>query len=154
MLYSQTSEYALCILGRMAEVPAAAHQARDLAAHLGIPASYAAKVLQRLRDAGFVRSNRGRGGGFRLARDPATVQLLEVVNFLDGPAPGGCILARPDCSDEGGCPLHAYWARTKVLREQMLLDVTVADLTCTHPLPVGQRSAPGLPSEPAPLPRP
>ncbi|RKZ14795.1 transcriptional regulator [bacterium] len=48
-----------------------------------VPSRYLAKVLQGLVRAGLVNSTRGRTGGFVLARDPATVTILEVVNAVD-----------------------------------------------------------------------
>ena len=57
----------------------------ELAAVFGISATIVAKVLKRLARAGLVSSERGRCGGYRLARPPADVTLRAIVNALEGP---------------------------------------------------------------------
>lgn len=48
-----------------------------------VPTDYSVKVLQMLGRAGLVRAQRGRGGGFRLACNPATTSLLDVIDAID-----------------------------------------------------------------------
>lgn len=48
-----------------------------------VPPGYLAKVLQALGRANLVRSQRGIGGGFTLARAPAEISVLDVVNAVD-----------------------------------------------------------------------
>ncbi len=83
MMISQTAEYAL----RAAVCLAAATDGRlttpQIAEQTCVPAGYLSKVLQSLGRAGIVQSQRGLGGGFRLARDPAQVTILEVINAVD-----------------------------------------------------------------------
>ena len=144
-MFSTTSEYAVCILGHVARRPESAVRAADLAETLDLPASYTAKVLQRLRQGGFLHSERGREGGFRLALPAQSVRLFDVVRFLDGEESyTGCLLGRDDCSDRNGCPLHDYWARVKEFREEMLRDVTVADLASGRPIPVSSAASASL----------
>ena len=128
-MFSTTAEYALRILGHLAAAPAEARNVEQIALAVGIPHSYTAKVLQRLRAGGFLESTRGRGGGFRLARRPAAVRLLDVVDHLDdGTGFDGCLLGQTTCSDRDACPLHTYWSRARALRDSMLHCVTLADL--------------------------
>ncbi|MCP4547704.1 MAG: Rrf2 family transcriptional regulator [bacterium] len=56
------------------------------------------KVLQRLKKQGFVKSTRGPGGGFRLAKDPAEITLLEIYEAIDGPLTDhDCLMSNPVC---------------------------------------------------------
>jgi Rrf2 family protein len=48
-----------------------------------VPRGYLAKVLQQLVRAGLVRSQRGVGGGFALARPAGSIVVLEVLNAVD-----------------------------------------------------------------------
>jgi len=49
-----------------------------------LPERYLAKIVQDLRRGGLIRSVRGAGGGYMLARDPSAIKLVEVVRCLDG----------------------------------------------------------------------
>jgi Rrf2 family protein len=56
-----------------------------LAATFELPPTYLNKQLQALAKAGILRSTPGPRGGFRLARPPRDVTLLDVVTAIDGP---------------------------------------------------------------------
>lgn len=78
-----------------------------LADYFEVPAAYLAKQMQMLRRAGIVESVRGKGGGYRLARTPDAISLLDIVTAIEGPMPafrcteirqnGPCGLKRKDC---------------------------------------------------------
>jgi Rrf2 family protein len=55
-----------------------------LAEYHGVPAAYLAKHLQAMSRAGIVEATQGPRGGYRLARPPAEVTLLDVVEAIDG----------------------------------------------------------------------
>lgn len=83
MIISQTAEYALraaVLLARADGMPLTTPQ---LAEASKIPGQYLSKVLQELRRAGIVSSQRGVCGGFLLARPASETSVLEVVNALD-----------------------------------------------------------------------
>jgi len=82
-MISQTAEYALRAVVCLARDPEARLTTPELATLTGLPSSYLSKVLQALVRAGVVDSQRGSCGGFRLARRPAAVSLLEIVNVVD-----------------------------------------------------------------------
>ena len=65
-MFSQTSRYALRILGYLATNRDRWVLAREIAGETGIPANYLSKILSQLRKRGFVESLKGWGGGFRL----------------------------------------------------------------------------------------
>ncbi len=65
----------------------------DIAAAMEVPDSFLAKIFQNLARAGLVRSTRGHGGGYSLARSPAKITLLEVVECVEGP------IVFNDCTD-------------------------------------------------------
>jgi Rrf2 family protein len=60
----------------------ASHEVAEVA---GLPERFLLKVLKRLVTAGILQSVRGPGGGFRLARAPRRISLLEVVEAVEGP---------------------------------------------------------------------
>lgn len=69
-----------------------------------IPGSFLAKIFQLLVKAGLVRSNRGAHGGFALARNPAQITVLEIIEAIEGKIIfQRCKLDKPDCEHVGGC---------------------------------------------------
>lgn len=63
----------------------------DIAVANNIPKKFLDAILGDLRNAGFVQSRKGKGGGYRLARLPEEIKVGSVVRVLDGPlAPIPC----------------------------------------------------------------
>ncbi|HEV2811272.1 MAG TPA: Rrf2 family transcriptional regulator [Acidimicrobiales bacterium] len=86
---------------------------RDIAERTGLPQPYLEQILLALKGAGLVRSKRGVGGGYVLARAPAEITLGEIVSAVDGPIVAGDF-GRPHedgaCDHEGQCVLLSMWA--------------------------------------------
>jgi len=57
----------------------------DLASRKAIPKKYLEQILLMLKRAGYVRSARGPGGGYKLAKPPRRISLAEIIRLLDGP---------------------------------------------------------------------
>jgi Rrf2 family nitric oxide-sensitive transcriptional repressor len=103
---SQTAEYALRIVVWLASRHPDAQTTRKIADATHIPPGYLAKVLQNLGRGGLVNSQRGLHGGFTLAREPAAITPLEVVNAIDPIRRlNGCPLGLEEHGDQL-CPLH------------------------------------------------
>lgn len=79
MRLSLHTDYALRALIYLASMREEATTAGAIAGSYRISKNHLVKVLQRLRDLGYVETVRGRGGGVRLAVDPAQIRLGEVV---------------------------------------------------------------------------
>ena len=73
-------------------------QGRVIGERQGIPPRYLEQIFQRLRRAGLVSGKRGPGGGYRLARSPRDIDLLSIVEAVEGPIEP----ADPACSTIGG----------------------------------------------------
>jgi Rrf2 family protein len=58
---------------------------RDIATRTGLPQPYLEQILLALKGAGLVRSKRGVGGGYVLARSPDDITLGDIVSAVDGP---------------------------------------------------------------------
>ena len=85
---------------------------RDIAGRTGLPQPYLEQILLALKGAGLVRSKRGVGGGYVLARDPAEITLGDIVSAVDGPITLGDFGAPHTdgaCDHEGQCVLLAVW---------------------------------------------
>jgi Rrf2 family protein len=103
---------------------------RDLARRLKIPPDYLSKVLATLARSGVLTAARGANGGYRLARAPDRIKLVEVVRPFEGRrARGGCLL-RPDrpCRDSAACSAHTSWGGVNEAYRAFLEKTTVADI--------------------------
>lgn len=129
-MLSKTSQYALRAIVYLADQPVERRvRASDVAEDLGVPANYLSKILHTLARNGLLRSERGPGGGFRLARSPHEVTVADAIEPFEKLAgTRTCLLGRSVCRDSSGCVVHERW---KVASEGMLeffRDTTVAEL--------------------------
>lgn len=83
MLFSQTTEYALRAMVFLADDGQEPQVTSRIAEKTRVPAGYLSKVLQSLRRAALVHAQRGLGGGWMLARAPAAISILDIVNAVD-----------------------------------------------------------------------
>lgn len=102
---------------------------RDIAARQGLPEKYLEQVLIPLRNAGLVRGVRGARGGYRLARSPADIRLLEIVEASIGDlAVVDCTEDTAYCERADACATQVVWRElTEAIRET-LDKRTLADL--------------------------
>jgi len=77
------TDYALRLLMLLALEPDDLHTVEEVARRYDISRNHMNKVVQTLAQSGFVESLRGRGGGVRLARDPAHINLGAVVRATE-----------------------------------------------------------------------
>jgi Rrf2 family iron-sulfur cluster assembly transcriptional regulator len=124
MILSKPCEYAIRAVTRLAAAPLHTLSGEEIARADHIPLPILSKVLQDLVRQGLLKSRRGPGGGFRLARRPEFITLRDVVAAMDGLDHFyQCVSGLPDCSEEAPCPLHDMWRK---LRENLMasLDTT------------------------------
>jgi Rrf2 family iron-sulfur cluster assembly transcriptional regulator len=85
---------------------------RDIAERTALPQPYLEQILLALKGAGLVRSKRGVGGGYVLAKAPSDIKLSEIISAVDGPITLGDF-GQPhqdgSCDHEGQCVLLAIW---------------------------------------------
>jgi Rrf2 family protein len=88
---------------------------------MNLPPAFTPQVLGLLARAGLARSKPGRGGGYRLARAPEDISLLEVVEAAEGPLTNGrCTMRGGPCRWDDRCALHDTWvAAAEALRRSL-----------------------------------
>src|ERR1700682_6420655 len=59
--------------------------AKEIADLYGVPQRLLSKILQKLAKNGFLQSEHGTNGGYKLGRDPRYITALEVIRLIDGP---------------------------------------------------------------------
>jgi Rrf2 family protein len=127
---------------------------RDLAELQGVSTSFLAKIFPKLEKAGIVSASEGIRGGYRLARAPAQITVLDVVDAIEGDKPlfdcqeirGRCAVfgARaPGWATDGVCAIHAVMLRAEKSMRQELAATTLADLART----LGAKMPPETPGQ-------
>ncbi len=98
---------------------------KEIAERTGLPQPYLEQILLAVKGAGLVRSKRGVGGGYVLARPPEQIDLASIVAAVDGP-----LTALMDEHDhcEGHCVLQEVWVGASDEMRRHLEAVTLADL--------------------------
>ncbi len=103
------TDYALRVLVFLSIAEGRTASAPEMAERYGISLHHLRKVVQALGRSGYVSTERGRGGGVRLERDPADIRLGEVVAQMEpdmavveclGEGESTCVLA-PACRLKG-----------------------------------------------------
>jgi Rrf2 family protein len=94
-----------------------------------IPRSFLAKVFQHLVRAGLVRSARGAGGGFVLARKPSQITVLEIIEAIEGEIVfQRCKLEHPVCEHVGGCAVCGLFEQAQDGVKEVLARTTLSRL--------------------------
>jgi len=111
-IISTRSRYGLRLLVDLAEQGSSGPvDLHSIAERQGIPEKYLAKLVMTLRAAGFVRSVRGAGGGYILERAPENIDLLSVVEVLEGQSSLLECTAKPEaCPRSANCGSRDLWA--------------------------------------------
>ncbi len=104
---------------------------RDIAERTALPQPYLEQILLALKGAGLVRSKRGVGGGYVLARSPEEITLGQIVSAVDGPIQAGDF-GEPHqngaCDHEGQCVLLSVWSEVGQHMRRHLDTYTLADM--------------------------
>jgi len=129
-MLSKTGIHAIRAVIALAELPEGAFGgATVIAQSIQAPKNYLGKLLQMLARDGLLESQKGLGGGFRLARDPRTITLLDVVEPIEHISRwNGCILGRETCSEQNPCAMHDRWKTVRDAYLVMLGETTIAQL--------------------------
>lgn len=102
---------------------------RDIAGRQRLSKHYLENLLVVLKLASLIRSNRGAGGGFVLARPPSRIRLDEVVRVLEGPiALVECVDDPEICSISRSCVAHKIWIEASNALITVLQSRTLQDL--------------------------
>ncbi len=124
---SQTGIYAIRAMGYIAsqqegEKPLLSH---TIAEEMQIPVNFLSKILNRLVQAGLIRSIRGRNGGFVMDAPPSDIFIRDIVElFMKLDSYKSCFLGLKNC--DGTCGFHSRW---RIIAEQFgkMLDGMTVD---------------------------
>ena len=129
MLISTRGRYSLRVLLDLAQhegyVPM-----KDVAARQGVSLGYLEKILPVLVKNGIVVGIQGKGGGYRLSREPGEYTLGEILRLTEGSlAPVACLeCGAKTCHRAATCPTLPVWSELDKRISGYLDSVTLADL--------------------------
>jgi Rrf2 family transcriptional regulator, iron-sulfur cluster assembly transcription factor len=98
---------------------------KEIAERTGLPQPYLEQILLSVKGAGLVRSKRGVGGGYVLARAPESITLEDIFTAVDGPLPTP-VEDHDHC--EGHCILQDVWVDLAEKSRGFLAEYTLAEL--------------------------
>ena len=109
-------------------------QIREISQHEQIPAKFLEQILLALKNAGFLHSKMGVGGGYHLAKPASEISLGSIIRVLDGPlAPVKCVSQMAyepcGCPDEETCGLRLVMGDVRNAISALLDGTSLADVT-------------------------
>jgi Rrf2 family transcriptional regulator, iron-sulfur cluster assembly transcription factor len=135
MKLTSNEEYGLrCLLRLGYEGPGGSLTLPEISQAEGVSEAYAAKIMRSLRRGGFVKSARGKIGGYTLARPADQIILGDVVDELGGRFFESDFCDRhagqmPICTHSGvDCSLRSLWKALQVVVDEVLRKTTLRDL--------------------------
>lgn len=99
-----------------------------------IPKKFLEQILLEMRNAGFLYSIKGAGGGYSLLKDPKEINLVQVMRLTGGPiAQLPCVSINfyqkcEECKDEATCGIRATFMSVRDATLKILSETTIADL--------------------------
>ncbi|HET8739740.1 MAG TPA: Rrf2 family transcriptional regulator [Acidimicrobiia bacterium] len=113
LTFQRRTDLALRALRRLSVTPGSMPGA-ELATALGTTTAFLPQVMSPLVRAGWVVSDRGPGGGYRITDEGRSVSILDVVERTEGHPPNGrCVLRDEPCPGEQSCGIHPVWAEAR-----------------------------------------
>jgi Rrf2 family protein len=134
-MLTNKAKYGLKALIYLAGIPAGQTAfVADVAAANNIPKKFLDQIFSELRNAGFVRSKKGPGGGYALARPATQINIGDAIRSLDGPlAPIACASRTAfcpceDCADPQNCAVRLIMLDVRDAISRVLDNTTLSAL--------------------------
>jgi len=115
MQITRQADYAVRAMVYLAQLgPDRRASTSQIAQEKQIPPSFLAKIVSQLSVAGLLQTSRGARGGVSLAKSPADISLLDVVEAIDGPILlNECVSDNSACSFGEVCPMKPVWCEAQ-----------------------------------------
>jgi len=123
------TDYGLVVLNQLALAGARKLSTDDIAQLTDLTVPTLRKVMKALVDAGLVNAQRGAKGGYRIARAPQQISVLDVVQAFEGPvALTECSADDNHCEITDSCSLASNWTGINDLLLRVLGGITLEDI--------------------------
>lgn len=130
MKISTRGRYGLRILIDIAlyDLASKPRMVREIAENQGISEKYISHLIIDLRKAGFIKSIRGAGGGYRLAKSPQQIKLLNIIEVMEGTINlVNCTEKNQICQRSVLCPTKDIWLQISQEFRTVLAKYTLQD---------------------------
>lgn len=125
---TKKADYGLISLKHLAMKHGSA-SAKEIADSYGIPLPLLSKILQKLVRTGFLKSEHGTNGGYRLKKDPSSITALQVIRAIDGPVfLASCFTESTDCVLSERCNVRGPLRKVHEGIQSLLAGLTIADM--------------------------
>ena len=125
---TKKADYGLISLKHLA-LKNGSSSAKEIADSYGIPLPLLSKVLQKLARSGFLQSEHGTNGGYRLRRDPREITALEVIRSIDGPVfLASCFVAKGECGVSDRCNVREPLRKVHEGIQNLLENLSISDM--------------------------
>ena len=131
MIISTRGRYALRVMIDLSQQdPDSYTPLKEIAARQEISEKYLENILKSLVTQGFILGLRGKGGGYRLTREPGEYTLGEILRLTEGSlAPVACAEeGNTECPRRESCPSRPVWQKLDALINEYLDGITLEDL--------------------------
>ena len=127
---TRAADYAVRAMLHLGSLPEGGVALKDEIAHAqNIPPSFMAKILRQLVKTGLLRSARGVNGGFGLQRTAAEINLLDIIEGIEGPIQLTDCAPDPDhCTLSHDCPVSSVWLEVQRQMTVLLRETTLEAL--------------------------
>jgi len=126
---TKKADYGLIALKHLAVHGPESSSAKEIADTYGIPLALLSKILQKLAKNGFLRSEHGTNGGYRLARDAREITALEVIRLIDGPIfLTACFTEHGSCCHTEKCIVRDPLQKVHEGILKLLSSITIGDM--------------------------
>jgi Rrf2 family protein len=126
---TKKADYGLIAMRHLTSVRPRSASAKEIADHYGLPAPVLAKILQMLVRGGYLASEHGSNGGYRLSRPPEEITAFDIVRTIDGPIfLTSCFTENGDCEHHKKCSIRDPLRRIHEGIISLLTKMTMADL--------------------------
>jgi len=138
---TKKADYGLISLRHLAlQGPGRAVSAKELSDNYRIPLPILSKVLQKLARDGFLISEQGTNGGYRLARHASQITALSVIRAIDGPILlTACFTEHGECDQSDSCTVREPLRRVHEGILNLLEGITVSELSTGEAPPAAAR---------------
>lgn len=101
----------------------------DLFENLHIPFRYLRKLMINLSKSDIIDSIRGKNGGYKIAKSPKEISLLQVIESTgEEPLSNSCFFSHKECNIEEKCMMHDKWTVVRQDIAQILSTTTLQEI--------------------------
>ncbi|HVN48373.1 MAG TPA: Rrf2 family transcriptional regulator [Bacteroidota bacterium] len=136
-MFSRQCEYALQAVSYLALQPEGELTSiKELTGRLNIPYHFLGKILQNLAQKEILLSQKGRDGGFALAKPAKKITMYKIVEAIDGiDFTRQCVMGFAECSSKHPCAVHTQWKKTRTELYELLSKKNIAEMALENRRP-------------------